>query len=155
MDGVSAHRRWGRLDVTPLQIARARRSLDAVITIYPPGTTKAESRALAVHGAGTQWIGWITATLLFLTASAAFGLWPGGICVALMLLAVWTVAAVTTDSVRRRSRVVRARFTPQSSLGDERFSAIASALDDLDQRRDRDPVSYELEWGRIFNQLTP
>ncbi|ELB86435.1 hypothetical protein Rwratislav_44986, partial [Rhodococcus wratislaviensis IFP 2016] len=40
-EGIPTSSRWGRVDVTPLQIAQ-QRSIRATLSIYPPGVTSRE-----------------------------------------------------------------------------------------------------------------
>lgn len=141
---------WGRVDVTPFQVAQMQRVFRATISIYPPGTTRAQRGWLAVRGLGTTWLGLIPA---FCLVAAAAAIWvPAGIAMFLVLVGVWVLSIERANKVHGRIRRVHVTITPGEAIGDSRFDTIAKDLDHLDASS-LDPVAYELGWGEIYSNV--
>ena len=153
--GLPTYCRWGRLDVTPMHVAQAVRLITATISIYPPGTTRSTRTLLAIHNTTNSWLGASLAAILGFVATRIWGVWPGTVLVIAGLATLWLVTARLTTKIRHETRQIRARFTPSSDVGVDHFALIAARLDALDERSDLDPVSYELEWGHIYESAQP
>ena len=148
---------WGTVDVSPANRSMWRR---VRLTVYPPGTTSAERRAL--HFAHTWPIGGaILGLVLMATVGSA---WPPmlvSVAIVALYLAGFWLGARLTRPLRNRIRslsvvsvYVRGEF---EEYGDAALLREATAsFEQLDARRragELDPVLYEAEWARIYDTL--
>jgi hypothetical protein len=154
---IEGDKLWGTLDVTPVGRSMWRR---VRLTVYPPGTTSAERRAL--HFAHS----WpIAGAILALVVMVALGsAWPPALVVvgvaALYLAGFWVGARLTrTLRMRIRSLSVVSVYVGGGleEYGDASLlRETADRLRDIDARRRAgrlDPVSYEAEWSDIYAAL--
>jgi hypothetical protein len=148
--GTDWHGQWGRLDTTPLPLVSQTRAVTAQLSIYPPGTTRRERILLGLQGLGATWLGWIIAALVVVVAMMLGGRWAG-LTAACVLAALWGVVSLMTVKLRRTTRYVRMSASPAGETGRGRLNHIAQLLDDLDTQ-ELNPVAYELQWGRIYDE---
>lgn len=148
---------WGYFEVAPLSRGLWMRER---LTVFPPGTTAAECRAVVLH---RNWP--VVGAVVALFAMIGFGvvLAPfGAFLVAFALYGVGILlSARATHRVRRESvRLVVITVAVSggaSSYGNVQSMSMArSAFESLDIRaRDEDltPAQYEREWASIFQAL--
>ncbi|WP_331252909.1 DUF6611 family protein [Curtobacterium flaccumfaciens] len=148
--GTNWHGRWGRLDTTPHSLVPLTRAFTAQLSIYPPGTTRRERVLLGVQGLGATWLGWVITALVVVVAMMLGGPWTG-LAAACVLVALWGVVSLVTEKLRRNTRHVRMSASSAGEAGGGRLNHIAQLLDDLDTQ-ELDPVAYELQWGRIYDE---
>lgn len=148
---------WGTIDVSPASRSMWRR---VRLTVYPPGTTSAERRALHfTHG-------WpIGGALIALTFVVIVGsAWPPALAfvamVALYAAGFWLGARLTRptrDRIRSLAAVSVYVHGELEEYGDAALlRATACRLEQLDARRrsgDLDPVHYEAEWAEIYGMI--
>ncbi|WP_223692716.1 DUF6611 family protein [Leifsonia poae] len=148
---------WGTVDVTPASRGLWRR---VRLIVYPPGTTRAERRALRF---AHSWpiAGALTALVAMVLLAGA---WPPvlGLCVLLLLyLAGFWVGARLTRLLRGR---VKSIIVSTVSVGGELkvygdgdlLRSTMERLDALEKRRLAgrvDPVAYEAEWAEVYDAL--
>ena len=151
-EGIPTSSRWGRVDVTPLQIAQQQRSLRATLSIYPPGVTSRERTLMHLRKLGTTWVGLLGYLAVLVVAGIVLGVLGAAMAIA-VLIALWAGIALATSGVNKDTRCLRIYARPGSVGGEmARLEEIATQLDALDTAN-LDPVSYEAEWGRIYRQL--
>ncbi|WP_212636058.1 DUF6611 family protein [Rhodococcus opacus] len=150
-EGIPTSSRWGRVDVTPLQIAQ-QRSIRATLSIYPPGVTSRERTLMHLRKLGTTWVGLLGYLAVLVVAGIVLGVLGAAMAIA-VLIALWAGIALATSGVNKDTRCLRIYARPGSVGGEmARLEEIATELDALDTAN-LDPVSYEAEWGRIYRQL--
>ncbi len=148
---------WGTIDYSPVSRSMWRR---VRLTVYPPGTTSAERRALHFsHGWPVG--GALLALILMVTVGSA---WPpllaAGAVVALYAAGFWLGARLTRPvRCRIRSLAVVSVYVhgELEEYGDAALlRATIGRLEALDARRragDLDPVHYEAEWAAIYGMI--
>ncbi|MFF1632804.1 DUF6611 family protein [Leifsonia sp. NPDC058248] len=148
---------WGTIEISPASRGLWRRTR---VTVYPPGTSRAERRAL--HFAHTWPIAGAIAGLLVIVMMA--GSWspvPGLAAVLVLYLGGFWVGARLTHNLRSRIRTIT--VATMYVGGDLKefgnaylLRATTARLDDLEARRRAgliDPVDYEAEWGDVYDSL--
>jgi hypothetical protein len=148
---------WGTVDVSPANRSMWRR---VRLTVYPPGTTGAERRAL--HFAHTWPVGGaILCLVLLVTVGSA---WPPVFSVAaftvLYVAGFWFGARLTRqlrDRIRSLAVVSVYVHGELEEYGDGSLLREATAaFEELDARRragELEPVRYEAEWAKIYETL--
>lgn len=150
-------KRWGTVDVSSAGRSMWHRDR---ITVYPPGTTSGERRAL--HFARNWPIAGAVLALLVMVMLS--GVWPPlvvVVCAAALYLAGFLLAAWLTRRLRSRVRSLSAvsmyihgELEVEGDLSLVRETAAAFAALDARQRAGEvDPVQYETEWARIYETL--
>lgn len=150
--------RWGTVVVSPSSGGGLYRRVR--LTVYPPGTTQSERRAL--HFAHTWPIaGAITAVTVLAVLSTGLPPAVGLIAALLVYAAGFWVGARLTRRVKGRVRTVTVAsvhsFDEPQEFGDGRLlHAVTTRLDDLESRRrsgDVTEVQYEAEWWVIYELI--
>lgn len=130
------------------------------LTVYPPGTTRAERRAL--HFAHTWPIAGAIIWLILAVALSRVLPPAAGLTAALLVYAAgFWLAARLTRRVRPRVRTLAVAsihsFGEPRVDGDARLlRAVTARLDDLEERRrsgQLNPVQYEAEWWEIYEAI--
>lgn len=147
--------RWGGIELTPAGIAVVQRSRTVTLTVYPPGITHAERALMTLRYAANSWLGALLA--LFLTVivvSLPHGGLLGIAISACFLLVLWIACTVPSDRVNANTHRLRLRVGPTGIAGPfDQWNHIAHQLEELDATPGLNPVEYEAEWGRIYQQL--
>ena len=147
---------WGTLDVSPLNRSMWRR---VRLTVYPPGTTSAERRAL--HFAHSWPVAGALLALAVTVMLSALSPIVVVAAVAAMYLAGFGFGAWLTRSVGKRIRSVSVVSMyiggGLEEHGDaDLLRAARARLESMDERRrsgELDPVRYEAEWAAVYEKL--
>jgi hypothetical protein len=147
---------WGRVSVWPRSPGIWERYR---LTVYPPGTSTTERRALRFART------WPIAGAL-IGSTGVIAVWPAGqLLPAAVILFVYVGGLCTTSrlthDLRSRARKMRGDEILVAGVlteyGDvRRLRTILALLTDLESRRRRgcaDPVQYEAEWAAIYGTL--
>lgn len=147
---------WGTVEVWPASPGLWER---VRLTVFPPGTTRAERRTMQFAHA------WPIAGAVagFVAMVALSGYWPTVsiiVILAAYLGGFWVGARLTHD-LRRRSRTITASTVfisgEMKEFGDVRLlKETRTRLANLEILRLRgriDPIAYEAEWARIYYSL--
>jgi hypothetical protein len=154
---IEGDKLWGTLDVSPVGRSMWRR---VRLTVYPPGTSSADRRAL--HFAHTWPVGGAILALVLLVSLGSA--WPPALVVVaitgLYLAGFWLGARLTRPlRARIRSLDVVSVYVGGGleEYGDASLLRETTArLEALDARRrahDLDPARYEAEWAEIYESL--
>ena len=148
---------WGTVDYSPVSRSMWRR---VRLTVYPPGTTSAERRALHfMHGWPVG--GAILGLVLMVTLGSA---WPPAlvvVAVSVMYVAGFWFGARLTRPLRHRIRSLSVVSVYVGGDLEEYGNAsllreTISRLEELDARRRAgglDPVQYEAGWAEIYGMI--
>ncbi|MFF1879438.1 DUF6611 family protein [Leifsonia sp. NPDC058230] len=148
---------WGTVDVSPAGRGAWQR---VRLTVYPPGTTAGERRALTFAHAWPI-LGAVLAVLLLAPLGSA---WPAPLVLVTMLVvyvAGFWVGARITRPIRGRLRSLTTATVYLSGevqeFGNLRLLRETLAefdrIDALRRRGELTPVQYEAEWSAIFDTL--
>ncbi|GAC67278.1 DUF6611 family protein [Gordonia soli] len=147
--------RWGSL-----RVGYARRWVQHRLTVYPPGTSGPERRALRVWHSAPAWtiIGWLVIVAMCGAAglSTVVGAGVATASIAAALLAAESASRTTRGAVRT-ARVWSGDFgTPDQQMDRDELVQLATRLaradDDLDAGRIT-PVEHENVWGAVYSEL--
>lgn len=148
---------WGTVDISPVGRGLWQR---VRLTVYPPGTSRAERRAL--HFAHSWPIAGAVAGLLVIVGLAGKESPIVGLAAVLLLyLGGFWIGARLTHALRTRTRTLTVASMyvggEWKEFGNAHLLRAATArLDDLDARRRAgqiDAVGYEAEWADVYDSL--
>ena len=154
---LEGEHRWGFVDLTPTERGAWEQKR---LTVFPPGTTSAERRALKRH---RDWpIAGAVITMFLMLVLGEW--WPPAVSAALAITAYGVslgVSAHVTQSLRSRCRRVEvtalASVDGYTTTGD--IAALNSAVRELTaleaqfDRGELTPVEFEASWGRVYDRL--
>jgi hypothetical protein len=147
---------WGTVQVWPASPGLWERIR---LTVYPPGTSRAERRAMEFAHAWPV-TGAIAGFIAIVALSGAVPVVATIAIVVIYLLGFWVGARLTRD-LRRRSRTITASTVfiagELTEFGDvELLKETRARLGDLELRRvhgDIDPIQYEAEWADVYSSI--
>jgi len=149
---------WGRIDVVG---AGRSGSCRTRVTVYPPGTTAGERRAMRFYRAWP-----VAGAVLSMFLLLALNTLPTALAVVAVVglyAAVFGAASARTRRLRSESRHVEILTVPiggnVETVGDVRFfNAVTDQLrciDTLSERGQLTAVGYEVRWAEVYASMPP